>query len=45
MEEIAKNESEGGIYDVVFYEQEHGTRCHHDRKYNKWKDADFSKIN
>ena len=45
MEVFSKKESEGSVYDVVFHEQEYGARCHNDRKYNKWKDAEFAKIN
>ena len=37
MEGIARKESEGGMYDIVFLEQEDKIWNNTDAKYNKWK--------
>ena len=41
MEEIARIESDGGIYDVVFFEQEDGSGCHNNEEYIRFKEREF----
>ena len=45
MEEIARQESEGGIFDVVFIEQEDGAGCHNNLEYTTFKDKEFENRN
>ena len=43
MEEIARKESCGGLFDVVFFEQEDCAGCHMSDDYNDFKDWEFRK--
>ena len=45
MEAIAREESEGGKYRVVFHEQEDCAGCHNNAIYNRWKEFEFGKRN
>ena len=45
MEEIARRESQGGIFDVRFIEQEDGAGCHTSEEYIKFKDREFGNRN
>ena len=45
MEEIARRESKGGIYDVRFIEQEDGAGCHTFEEYIKLKDREVGNRN
>ena len=45
MEEIAREESEGGIYRVVFIEQEDGAGCHTSAEYIEFKNKEFNNRN
>ena len=38
MKEIARKESEGGKYEVIFIEQEDGAGCHTNAEYQLYKD-------
>ena len=43
MEEIARKESCGGLYDVVFFEQEDCAGCHMSEEYIEFKNVEFNK--
>ena len=45
MEEIARKESCGGLYNVVFFEQEDCAGCHMSDEYIAFKDKEFAKRN
>ena len=45
MEEIARRESKGGIYDVRFIKQEDGSGCHTSEEYIKFKNREFGNRN
>ena len=45
MEEIARKESEGGKYHVVFIEQEDGAGCHTNAQYIGYKNKEFKNRN
>ena len=45
MKEIARKESEGGKYEVIFIEQEDGAGCHTNAEYQSYKDEIFKKNN
>ena len=45
MEEIARQESEGGKYKIVFIEQEDGAGCHTNVEYQDFKDFEFKEQN
>ena len=44
MEEIAREESEGGKYHVVFIEQEYGAGCHTNAEYIEYKNREFKNV-
>ena len=45
MDEIARQESDGGKYEVIFIEQEDGAGCHTSVEYQTFKDQEFKNRN
>ena len=45
MDEIARQESDGGKYEVIFIEQEDGAGCHTSVEYQTFKDQAFKNRN